>query len=220
MVLCPHDRAAELLCRHGSHNHPVPDVETLGDRLDLSDRVVRVATTVLEHGRAAQVDAPPTALSAASLMVAARLEGQTIDPERLVAAAGHEVLGAYRALDDELGFGTAPHAADTYLNRFMLTLGFGRPSAERCRRFIQQAREAGADRGMRPRTLAACTVYVVGLTDENAPDATQYDIQEATGVSPTTIRNNWRRLAVLSGVDQDVLAGARRGLNGMDSYEV
>jgi transcription initiation factor TFIIB len=103
-----------------------------------------------------------------------------------------EIARTYRYVVRELGLEVAPADPESYVPRFVSSLGLSEEVDIRARQLLQNAKQQGVHSGKSPVGLAAAAVYAAALlTNERT---TQSAVSEVADISEVTIRNRYHEL--------------------------
>jgi transcription initiation factor TFIIB len=103
-----------------------------------------------------------------------------------------EIARTYRYVVRELGLEVAPADPESYVPRFVSSLGLSEEVDIRARQLLGSAKQQGVHSGKSPVGLAAAAVYAAALlTNERT---TQSAVSEVADISEVTIRNRYHEL--------------------------
>ena len=103
-----------------------------------------------------------------------------------------EIARTYRYVVRELGLEVQPADPESYVPRFVSSLGLSEEAERRARELLKNAKEQGVHSGKSPVGLAAAAVYAAALlTNEKT---TQAAVSEVADISEVTIRNRYHEL--------------------------
>jgi transcription initiation factor TFIIB len=103
-----------------------------------------------------------------------------------------EIARTYRYVVRELGLEIAPADPESYVPRFVSSLGLSEEVDIRARKLLVNAKQQGVHSGKSPVGLAAAAVYAAALlTNERT---TQSAVSEVADISEVTIRNRYHEL--------------------------
>lgn len=110
-----------------------------------------------------------------------------------------EIGRAYRFIKRELGLKVPLTTAEIYVPRFASALELGVEVQERAKEIIRKAMESSILSGRGPTGIAAAALYIAAI--EKGERRTQKQVAEQAGVTEVTIRNRYRELKELLGLD-------------------
>ena len=103
-----------------------------------------------------------------------------------------EIARTYRYVVRELGLEVQPADPESYVPRFISSLGLSEEAERRARELLKNAKEQGVHSGKSPVGLAAAAVYAAALlTNEKT---TQAAVSDVADISEVTIRNRYHEL--------------------------
>lgn len=103
-----------------------------------------------------------------------------------------EVGRTYRFITRELGIRILPSNPVDYLPRFVSALKLSAETQSRAVEILQEARDAELTSGRGPTGIAAASLYVAALI--NNEKRTQREVADVAGVTEVTIRNRYKEL--------------------------
>lgn len=180
------------------------EIDRMASALGLADPVRETASVIYRQALDAGLlpGRSIEGMASAALYAASRIEGVARSVDEVAGVSRVEALEierAYRYQVRELGLEIRPTNPLEYLGRFASRLDCTDETERRARDLIEDAIEAGAHSGKHPVGIAASALYAAGkLTGE---DLVQREVSEATDVSTVTIRNRYRELLTVAGVD-------------------
>jgi transcription initiation factor TFIIB len=143
-------------------------------------------------------------VSTASVYAAARQAGVPRSLDELTDVSRvekSEIARTYRYVVRELGLEVQPADPESYVPRFVSSLGLSEETERRARQLLVNAKKQGVHSGKSPVGLAAAAVYAAALlTNEKT---TQAAVSEVADISEVTIRNRYHELLE---AEQDVAA--------------
>jgi transcription initiation factor TFIIB len=173
------------------------EIDRMASALGLPENVRETASVI--YRRALDENLLPgrsiEGVSTASVYAAARQAGvprsldEITDVSRVEKS---EIARTYRYVVRELGLEVQPADPESYVPRFVSSLGLSEEAERRARELLQNAKEQGVHSGKSPVGLAAAAVYAAALlTNEKT---TQAAVSEVADISEVTIRNRYHEL--------------------------
>ncbi len=173
------------------------EIDRMASALGLPENVRETASVI--YRRALDENLLPgrsiEGVSTASVYAAARQAGvpRSLDEITEVSRVEKsEIARTYRYVVRELGLEVQPADPESYVPRFVSSLGLSEEAERRARELLQNAKEQGVHSGKSPVGLAAAAVYAAALlTNEKT---TQAAVSEVADISEVTIRNRYHEL--------------------------
>jgi len=173
------------------------EIDRMASALGLPENVRETASVI--YRRALDENLLPgrsiEGVSTASVYAAARQAGvprsldEITDVSRVEKS---EIARTYRYVVRELNLEIKPADPESYVPRFVSSLGLSEESERRARQLLENAKEQGVHSGKSPVGLAAAAVYAASLlTNEKT---TQAAVSEVADISEVTIRNRYHEL--------------------------
>ncbi len=144
------------------------------------------------------------ALSAASLYAACRSVGlpRTLDEVATVSPLHRRDIGrSYRFLAREMGLKIAPPGPADYISRFCSELELDPATEQEAQSLLNKAGQEEMISGRGPTGFAGAAIYIA--TRVTGQRRSQKVIATVTGVTEVTIRNRYRELADMLGIEID-----------------
>lgn len=141
---------------------------------------------------------------AASLYAACRKCNVPRTLTEIANAAGtdeKQIGRAYRFLSRELSLKLMPTRPEEYIKRFCSKLDLDRSIVSKGVDIINQADDLGLTSGKGPTGVAAAAIYISSIMEGDP--RTQRAISEVAGVTEVTIRNRYKEIAYMIGIDID-----------------
>lgn len=178
------------------------ELERIAEQLNLPRFVKEEAAIIyrraiereLVRGRAIE------SMMAAALYAACRIHGvpRTLDEvSRYTKSSRKDIARCYRLLVRELNLKIPIVDATEYAQRIASMLGLSGATAKLAVDIIQKARELGITAGRDPAGIAAASVYIAALINDER--RTQKEVAAAAGVTEVTVRNRYKELTKVLG---------------------
>ncbi|PSP27747.1 transcription initiation factor IIB 2 [Halobacteriales archaeon QH_2_65_14] len=173
------------------------EIDRMASALGLPENVRETASVI--YRRALDENLLPgrsiEGVSTAAVYAAARQAGvpRSLDEITEVSRVEKsEIARTYRYVIRELGLEVKPADPESYVPRFVSSLGLSEEAERRARELLQNAKEQGVHSGKSPVGLAAAAVYAAALlTNEKT---TQAAVSDVADISEVTIRNRYHEL--------------------------
>ncbi|MEM4040225.1 MAG: transcription initiation factor IIB [Ignisphaera sp.] len=173
------------------------ELERVAEQLNLPRFVKEEAAIIyrraiereLVRGRAIE------SMVAAALYAACRIHGvpRTLDEiSKYTKSSRKDIARCYRLLVRELSLKIPIVDATEYAQRIASMLGRSGATAKLAVDIIQKARELGITAGRDPAGIAAASVYIAALINDER--RTQKEVAAAAGVTEVTVRNRYKEL--------------------------
>ncbi|MEM1542085.1 MAG: transcription initiation factor IIB [Ignisphaera sp.] len=173
------------------------ELERVAEQLNLPRFVKEEAAIIyrraiereLVRGRAIE------SMVAAALYAACRIHGvpRTLDEiSKYTKSSRKDIARCYRLLVRELSLKIPIVDATEYAQRIASMLGLSGATAKLAVDIIQKARELGITAGRDPAGIAAASVYIAALINDER--RTQKEVAAAAGVTEVTVRNRYKEL--------------------------
>ncbi|MUV90943.1 hypothetical protein GJ629_14440 [Halapricum sp. CBA1109] len=178
------------------------EVARLCSVLELAETVRETASVVFRRALSAGIlqGWAYESIAAGSVLIAARRSGAVRSLSAVVTASRRprrRVARALRHLQRELDLAVEPPDVVEFLPAVGDTLSVEADLLGMARQLLEAATAASLHSGRDPQALAASAVYTVTLVAESAPPLCQTEVAEAVGVSPPTLRRQFRALEPL-----------------------
>lgn len=194
-----HSGAKERALSEGFRN-----IETVASKMSLpktsSERAANIYRKAQEEGaiRGRSI----ATCSIASLYIANQLfqNGRTVEDFSKVSKIPNKEIGrVYRSIKRELKIRTPPPTPLVYIDRFCSELGLPTVVKTRTREIVNDADEKGLTDGKSPCGVAAACVYIAASLE--GFHRTQREISEASNTTEVTIRNRYKEICSVLGVE-------------------